>query len=102
MLKASPKWIITYPTAYIGILALSNVHNPTDSMELGIRKQQLEEELPGRFAGMDRLRLKSVQLSEYLIYLFDEWLAPLEFDLGTPRDPELRGSHVSLKHPEAF
>ena len=53
-------------------------------------------------AGMDRLRTKSVQLCEYLIYLFDEWLAPLGFDLGTPRDPELRGSHVSLKHPEAF
>jgi kynureninase len=53
-------------------------------------------------AGMDRLRAKSVQLCEYLIYLFDEWLAPLGFDLGTPRDPELRGSHISIKHPEAF
>jgi kynureninase len=53
-------------------------------------------------AGMDRLRAKSVQLCEYLIYLFDEWLVPLGFDLGTPRDPELRGSHVSIKHPEAF
>lgn len=53
-------------------------------------------------AGMDRLRAKSVQLCEYLICLFDEWLAPLGFDLGTPRNPELRGSHVSIKHPEAF
>jgi kynureninase len=51
---------------------------------------------------MDRLRAKSVQLCEFLIYLFDEWLAPLGFDLGTPRDPELRGSHVSIKHLEAF
>jgi kynureninase len=53
-------------------------------------------------AGMDRLRSKSVQLSEYLIYLFDQWLAPLGFELGSPRESDRRGSHVSLKHPEAF
>ncbi|TFH33590.1 MAG: kynureninase [Anaerolineales bacterium] len=53
-------------------------------------------------AGMDRLRAKSLQLSEYLIYLFDQWLAPMDFRLGSPRAPEQRGSHVSLKHPEAF
>lgn len=53
-------------------------------------------------AGMDKLRAKSVQLSEYLIYLADEWLAPLGFELGSPRQAEERGSHVSLKHPESF
>lgn len=37
-----------------------------------------------------------------LIYLFDTWLAPLGFDLATPRNSEHRGSHVSLKHPEAL
>jgi kynureninase len=41
-------------------------------------------------------------MSEYLIYLFDEWLAPLSFTLGSPRESVRRGSHVSIKHPEAF
>ena len=68
MLTASNRWGSTYPNACIGVLALSNVHNPTDSMELGKRKEHLEEALRGRFAGMDCLRAKSVQLCEYLIY----------------------------------
>lgn len=53
-------------------------------------------------AGMERLRAKSVSQTEYLIGLFDAWLAPLGFALGSPRQAELRGSHVSLRHPEAF
>jgi kynureninase len=53
-------------------------------------------------ASMERLRTKSVAQTEYLIYLADQWLAPLGFSLGSPRQAELRGSHVSLRHPEAF
>jgi kynureninase len=53
-------------------------------------------------AGIDRLRTKSLQLSEFLIYLFDEMLAPLGFALGSPRQAAQRGSHVSIQHPEAF
>ena len=53
-------------------------------------------------AGMDRLRAKSIQQTEYLTYLADEWLLPIGFSLGSPRDPELRGSHISLRHPEAY
>ncbi len=53
-------------------------------------------------AGIDRLRTKSLQLSEFLIYLFDEMLAPLGFALGSPRQAARRGSHVSIQHPEAF
>lgn len=52
-------------------------------------------------ASIKEVRLKSVKLSEYLIYLFDKWLAPLGFDLGSPRDSDKRGSHVSIRHPEA-
>ena len=29
-------------------------------------------------------------------------MAPLGFSLGSPREPERRGSHVSLRHPEAW
>jgi kynureninase len=53
-------------------------------------------------AGMVRIREKSVRLSEYLIQLYDCILAPLGFRLGSPRDPGLRGSHVSLRHPEGY
>lgn len=53
-------------------------------------------------AGIERLRQKSMALSAYLIYLADRRLAPLGFTLGTPRDPQRRGSHVSLRHPEGY
>jgi len=53
-------------------------------------------------AGMGRLRCKSVQLTEYLIYLFDTVLAPLGFKLGSLRDAEQRGSHVSIQHSEGY
>ena len=53
-------------------------------------------------AGLDRLRVKSLLLSEYLIYLSDTLLRPLGFRLGSPRIPERRGSHISLRHPEGY
>ncbi|MFQ5577359.1 MAG: kynureninase [Anaerolineae bacterium] len=53
-------------------------------------------------AGIARLRRKSVQLTEYLIYLADTHLTPLGFSLGSPRNPARRGSHVSLRHPDGY
>ena len=53
-------------------------------------------------AGMDRIRTKSVKLTSYLIDLVDTVLAPLDVVLGTPRDPDRRGSHVSIRHPEGY
>jgi kynureninase len=53
-------------------------------------------------AGMERVRRKSVQQTEYLIALFDQILAPLGFTLGSPRDPAQRGSHVSIRHPDGY
>ncbi len=53
-------------------------------------------------AGLDAIRAKSVELTAYAIELHDEWLAPLGFELGSPRDPARRGSHVSLRHPDAW
>jgi kynureninase len=53
-------------------------------------------------AGIPRLRNKSIQLSTYLIDLFDARLAPLGFSLGSPREAEWRGSHVSLRHPDGY
>lgn len=53
-------------------------------------------------AGIDRLREKSIRQTEYLISLFDEWLAPLGFTLKSPRVADSRGSHVSIGHPDAW
>jgi len=53
-------------------------------------------------AGIEKIREKSIRQSEYLIYLIGEFLEPLGFFLGSPQNPERRGSHISLRHPEGF
>ncbi len=53
-------------------------------------------------AGIGRLREKSMRLTTYLIELADEWLVPLGFALASPRDAARRGSHVCLRHAEAW
>jgi kynureninase len=53
-------------------------------------------------AGVARLREKSVALTELIVALHDEWLAELGFSVGSPRAAAQRGSHVSLRHPEAW
>jgi kynureninase len=53
-------------------------------------------------AGVAALREKSVALCELIVALHDARLAPLGFELGSPRDPRRRGSHISLRHPEAW
>jgi kynureninase len=53
-------------------------------------------------AGIQALREKSLAQCELIVALHDAWLAPLGFELGSPRDPARRGSHVSLRHPEAW
>jgi kynureninase len=53
-------------------------------------------------AGMPAIRQKSIALTEYAIALFDALLAPLGFTLGSPRDSKQRGSHISIRHPEAY
>lgn len=53
-------------------------------------------------AGMDRVRERSVRLSEYLLALWEGRLAPLGFRLNSPCDPRRRGSHVSFGHDEGL
>ena len=53
-------------------------------------------------AGMHRVRAKGTALTSYLIDLADAWLTPLGFSVATPRDPERRGAHVSLRHEQAW
>ena len=53
-------------------------------------------------AGVDRIRCKSLGLANYLIGLVDRVLAPLNFSLNSPRVPGRRGSHLSLRHSDAY
>jgi kynureninase len=53
-------------------------------------------------AGIGALRAKGVLLTDYLITLADAWLTPLGCVLASPRDSARRGSHVCLRHPEAW
>jgi kynureninase len=47
--------------------------------------------------GVDAVRAKSEALTAYAIELVDE----LGLEIVTPRDPSRRGSHVTVRHPDA-
>lgn len=49
--------------------------------------------------GMAAIRAKSVALTEYAVRVTDETLAPLGVTVASPRDPAVRGGHVTLDHP---
>ncbi len=53
-------------------------------------------------AGIEQLRDKSLRLSQYFLDLWLEVLAPLGFQLNSPADARLRGSHISLGHEEGY
>ncbi|USZ66691.1 kynureninase [Halorussus salilacus] len=50
--------------------------------------------------GVEAVREKSVALTEYLVFLADELLD--DCAVGSPRDPDRRGGHVAIEHPEAY
>ena len=53
-------------------------------------------------AGMDNLRAKSAQQTDYLIRLWETHFTEWGFTLYSPRDVQRRGSHVALAHPDAW
>ena len=52
-------------------------------------------------AGMPAIGAKAARGTHLMIDLYDAWLAPLGFGLLTPRDPHLRGDHITITHPDA-
>ncbi|MGM0448248.1 MAG: kynureninase [Methanobacteriota archaeon] len=52
-----------------------------------------------REAGIERLREKSLALTNFLIALVDDRLP--DVSVGTPREHAARGGHVALEHPDA-
>ena len=53
-------------------------------------------------AGIDRIFRKAVSLTSFFIELFDRDLSSLGFTLGSPRSPDQRGAHISLRHPQGY
>jgi kynureninase len=51
-------------------------------------------------AGLEAIRAKSVALTGFAIQVSDQLLGPLAVQVGSPRDPALRGSHITLEHPD--
>lgn len=54
-----------------------------------------------REAGIDAVRAKSIALTEMAVYFYDAALAPLGFSLGSPREIDRRGGHVTLCRDDA-
>ena len=52
--------------------------------------------------GIEPIRAKSLALGDFFLSCVDGLLAGLGFAVVTPREPARRGSHVSLRHPEAY
>jgi kynureninase len=48
-------------------------------------------------AGIEAIRAKSVALTELVIRLADDLLVPLGVEVASPRDPSVRGGHVTLR-----
>ena len=52
-------------------------------------------------AGIAAIANKAAIGTQMMIDLFDEWLAPLGYTLLTSRNPQERGGHISIGHPDA-
>jgi len=52
--------------------------------------------------GVDRLRARSIELTEMFIGLVERHCAGDGLEIASPRDPSRRGSQVSLRHPEGY
>lgn len=53
-------------------------------------------------AGIEKVRKKSNELTNYFLYLYNKHIRKYDFTLVTPQDSTKRGSHISLGHGRAF
>jgi kynureninase len=53
-------------------------------------------------AGITNVRAKSVQQSTFLLELIENELLSLGFTIASPKEVELRGSHISIQHTEGY
>ncbi|XP_063367908.1 kynureninase-like [Cydia amplana] len=53
-------------------------------------------------AGMSNIRMKSLRLTSYLMFLIERKLSSFGFSIGNLREDSRRGGHVCLEHEEAY
>ena len=53
-------------------------------------------------AGITNLRAKSILQSTFLLKLIQNELVPLGFSIASPKEEDLRGSHISIQHKEGY
>ncbi len=53
-------------------------------------------------AGIQKIREKSLIITEFLMFLAEKRLLNLGYVIGNPRENHRRGGHVSLEHDEAY
>jgi kynureninase len=89
--------------------AMGPFFEPTDSIRrfqiaspsiMGLRSVNIAFEMIGE-AGISAIARKAELGTELMIRLVDEWLVPLGFRLGTPREALKRGGHITVHHPDA-
>lgn len=89
--------------------AMGPFFDPTDSIRrfqiaspsiMGLRSVKTAFDMIGE-AGIDAIEQKAAIGTELMIRLFDEWLEPLGFRLGTPRAADQRGGHITIHHKDA-
>lgn len=64
---------------------------------LSLRAVETGLDLVGE-AGLSAIREKSILQTRFLVERWESQLEPLGYRLKSPRDPQLRGSHISLGH----
>ena len=89
--------------------AMGPLFEPTDTIRrfqiaspsiMGLRSVKIAFEMIGE-AGISAIARKAERGTELMIRLVDEWLVPLGFRLGTPREALKRGGHITIHHPDA-
>ena len=73
---------------------LSGTPHVLSMVALGVALGHLEE------AGIEAVRRKSVALTSFALELADAWLVPEGVAVASPRDPDRRGGHVTLRRPD--
>lgn len=82
------------PAPHAGAFQIGTVHVLSAAPLLGSLALAAE-------AGIERIREKSLALTDWLLALVDDLPSAWGFRVATPRDPARRGGHVALVHPEA-
>jgi len=57
--------------------------------------------IPIEAAGLERMRAKSLDMTEFLMAAIESELEGFGFQIGTPRNPKRRGGHLSVVHENA-